>query len=81
MCYRIPDQVGNESVGLAAGPRSPIKYGTSFQRDGDTVIAEGACGDFGTKQAVRLPRPCLRIGIRSRNGNRLDSSGTAVTSE
>jgi hypothetical protein len=34
--------------------RSPIKYGTSFQRDEDTVIAEG---DFSSKQAMRMPRP------------------------
>ena len=25
----------NDNVGFAAGSRSPIEYGTSFQRDGD----------------------------------------------
>jgi hypothetical protein len=31
---------------LEAGSRSPIKYGISFQRDGDTIIAERDFGDW-----------------------------------
>jgi hypothetical protein len=31
---------------IETGSRSPIKYGISFQRDGDTIIAERDFGDW-----------------------------------
>jgi hypothetical protein len=38
-------------VNLATGSRSPIKYGTSFQRDGDALIGRGIL-----TITLRLPR-------------------------